>query len=90
MKTASRNFCNQKKIRAYFNNSLKGEQELEFLIHLDDCKYCRDSLYEIMKGSHENYYRKVSGNKLKKELKEISKLVREEDSRSSDEMSDVA
>jgi len=90
MKTATGYFCNQKKIKAYFERSLDSDEELDFLLHLDECKLCRDSLFEIMKDSHEDYYRKVSGNKIKKELKEISKLVRNDDSRSSDEMPDVA
>ena len=90
MKISAGPYCDQKRIRDYLDNNLEEDEQFEFLLHLDDCQVCRDTLYAAMKGAHDHYYKKVSGNKLKKELKEISKLVKEDIPRDNNEMTDVA
>ncbi len=90
MKISAGTYCSPKRISDYLDNKLDEEEQFEFLLHLDYCQLCRDSLYEAMKGSHDHYYKKISGKKLKKELKEISKLVKDDSSQADSEITEVA
>jgi|GEM_PF-889663 len=78
MTVLSRSNCDNAQIEAYLNNNLDEEEYLDFLLHLDECQSCRDSLYETIRGTHDHYYRKKSGKRLEKELREISKIEKEE------------
>lgn len=83
--------CEESQIEGYLNNQLNDEDLLDFLIHLDECKSCREVLYAEMKGSHDHYYRKKSSKKLEKEIRELSKIENEEGgSEDEEDITDVA
>lgn len=75
----SKNICDKSRITAYLNNELDEESLLDFLLHLDDCPGCRESLYEAIKNSHDHYYRKKSNKKIEKEMRELSKVESQEE-----------
>lgn len=85
MAVISRSACDRSQIEAYLDNNLGEEELLDFLLHLDECRLCRESLYETMRGTHDHYYRKKSGKRLEKELRELSDIEKEED-REDDEL----
>jgi predicted anti-sigma-YlaC factor YlaD len=82
--------CDLIQLEAYLKNELTGDDLLNLLLHLDECKRCRTSLFQAMKGTHEHYYRKSPSKKLEKEMKELSKLGNENYSSDDDELTDVA
>ena len=82
--------CDKEKIRAYLNHELSEDDLLDFLLHLDDCRFCRATLYEERKEAHQHFYRKASGKKLEKEMQELSRIERQAGSLDDDEITDVA
>jgi len=90
MNMPDKHACDHTQMLAYLNNQLHGDDLLEFLLHIDECQNCRDCLLLAIKGSHEHYYRKAPSKKLKKEMKELIKLGRDDFRINDEEMPDVA
>ena len=90
MYISCKSICEESQIEGYLNNQLNDEDLLDFLIHLDECKSCRDVLYAEMKEAHDHYYRKNSSKKLEKEIRELSKIENGGDSSDEEDITDVA
>ena len=82
--------CDQNQMQAYLDNELNEDDLLDFLLHLDECQMCRSILYLSIKGTHDHYYRKSPNKRLEREMKEISKMNRDDFKSKDDEMTDVA
>ena len=82
--------CDLERMRAYLDNQLAEDDLLDFLLHLDDCQRCRASLFLAMKMTHEHYYKKSPSKRLEKEMKELSKLAKDDYASDDDELTDVA
>ena len=57
--------CRRQLIPQYVRNELSGDLLLEFLLHVDECRKCRNAVLEARKAEHPEFYGVVNASSFK-------------------------
>jgi hypothetical protein len=54
--------CDRKTVRDFLNEQLREDERLDFLLHLDDCPNCWETVYAATKATHPHFYKRAPKN----------------------------
>ena len=60
--------CNRELLLGYLADDLDLEEQLEFLLHVDECGRCRREVYDARKAQHPHFYKPITRKRKNRSL----------------------